>query len=140
VSADFESCLNELQVQNDTMMSELETAKSQAVSFAQERQVLTSKLAGLLAQIDSKLADPSTPAATVSKLTALKQAATAEASSPAPTPAAPTMAARVAAAAPATLSKSSSSYPAPVAKKGKKGKLFFPLPYPDFSIGECYAY
>merc|ERR1719215_618223 len=129
------------------MMKELETSKAQTLALSEERRALTAQLQALVGKIDAKLADPSKlSSAAVAKLTSLKAAAAASASAAAPAPAAvppPTAPASAAAAPVATpaAARAATSYPSPMAKRGaKKGKAFFPLPYPDFSLGECYAY
>lgn len=105
------------------------SASAKVQSLEAERDALKAQLTELVGQIDDALLGPlKNSADMVEELGALKGAVEV---STAATPAA---------AAPAA-ARAATSYPPPKAKKGtKKGKTFFPLPYPDFSIGECYMY
>jgi len=102
-------------------------ASAKVQSLEAERDALKSELQALVGQIDNALLGPLKQSTLMAEeLNAMKAAV--EVSTGAKV------------AAPASV-RAATSYPPPKAKRGaKKGKTFFPLPYPDFSIGECYSY
>jgi len=102
-------------------------ASAKVKSLEAERDALKDELEALVGQIDDALLGPlKQSTAMAEQLTAMKEAVGVSTG------------AKV--AAPAAV-RAAGSYPPPKAKRGaKKGKTFFPLPYPDFSIGQCYSY
>jgi len=106
-------------------------AAAKVQTLEAERDALKAQLNDLVGQIDMALLGPLAQSAQMlQELSVLKDAAATSSSAPGVPVAVPAAAA----------SSVATSYASPKTIKGKKGKVFFPLPYPDFSIGECYAY